>query len=67
MGHVQAESKAEYLRIIDTLSSMGAEAVVLGCTEIGMLIEQDDTGVKLFDSTAIHAQKAVDCALDKAS
>jgi aspartate racemase len=41
----------------------GAEAVILGCTEIGMLIDQSDTDVRLYDTTAIHAEKAVEYAI----
>jgi len=63
LGEVKPESKAEYLRIIDALAAQGAEAVILGCTEIGMLIQQKDTDIKLFDTTLIHAQKAVEWAL----
>ena len=59
MGKIENDSKAEYLRIIDALAAQGAEAVILGCTEIGMLVNQADTNVKLFDTTAIHARKAV--------
>ncbi|MFN2358048.1 MAG: aspartate/glutamate racemase family protein [Desulfotignum sp.] len=44
------------------MADQGAEAVILGCTEIGMLVGQKDTPVKLFDTTAIHAQKAVEYA-----
>ncbi len=62
LGKVEPDSKAEYLRIIDTLATQGAEAVILGCTEIGMLVNQSDTNVRLFDTTAIHAEKAVDYA-----
>lgn len=62
MGKTVAASKAEYLRIIDALAAQGAEAVILGCTEIGMLVNQTDTNVKLFDTTAIHAAKAVEYA-----
>lgn len=62
MGSVLDRSKAEYLRIIDLLASQGAEAVILGCTEIGMLINQTDTCVKLFDTTTVHAEKAVEFA-----
>nr|MDJ0892797.1 amino acid racemase [Gammaproteobacteria bacterium] len=64
MGELNPSSRSEYLRIIDTLAEQGAEAVILGCTEIGMLVKQADTSVPLFDSTAIHAQKAVRLALD---
>jgi len=63
MGRVESDSKAEYLRIIRKLSAQGAEAVILGCTEIGMLVSQSDTTVKLFDTTSIHARKAVRWAL----
>ncbi len=62
LGVVKDESKAEYLRIIDSLAASGAQAVILGCTEIGMLVGQADTDVRLFDTTAIHAQKAVEFA-----
>jgi len=63
LGKIHADSKTEYLRIIDRLADRGAEAVILGCTEIGMLVTQDDTNVKLFDTTAIHAGKAVEYAI----
>jgi aspartate racemase len=59
MGRIEPVSQAAYLRIIDDLVARGAEAVILGCTEIGMLIRQEDTPVKLFDTTLIHAQEAV--------
>lgn len=63
LGKVEAASNAAYLRIIDTLAAQGAEAVILGCTEIGMLVKQSDTVVPLYDTTAIHAAKAVAYAL----
>ena len=59
LGKIDSDSKAEYLRIINTLASQGAQAVILGCTEIGMLVNQSDTHVRLLDTTAIHARKAV--------
>jgi aspartate racemase len=59
MGRIEPVSQAAYLRIIDDLVARGAEAVILGCTEIGMLVRQEDTPVKLFDTTLIHAQEAV--------
>ena len=65
LGKIQADSKTEYLRIIDMLANQGAEVVILGCTEIGMLVSQGDTKVKLFDTTAIHAEKAVEYAIKK--
>lgn len=63
LGKIESDSKAEYLRIIDALAAKGAEAVILGCTEIGMLINQTDTNVRLLDTTAIHAEKAVEYAV----
>ncbi|MFT6926710.1 MAG: aspartate racemase [Psychromonas sp.] len=63
LGKAVPASKAEYLRIIESLANQGAEAVILGCTEIGMLVEQADTQVILLDTTTIHAQKAVEYAL----
>ena len=62
LGKVEPNSKAAYLHIIDSLAVRGAEAVILGCTEIGMLVNQDDTDVRLLDTTAIHAEKAVELA-----
>jgi len=62
LGRIRPNSKAEYLRIIDSLASQGAEAVILGCTEIGMLVNQTDTNVRLLDTARIHAEKAVECA-----
>ena len=62
LGKIEASSKAEYLRIIADLVAQGAEAVILGCTEIGMLVNQADTQVRLLDTTAIHAEKAVEFA-----
>ena len=63
LGKIQTDSKAEYLRVIDILANQGAEAVILGCTEIGMLVSQGDTKVELLDTTAIHAEKAVEYAI----
>jgi aspartate racemase len=62
LGNIKPDSRSEYLRIIDTLAVRGAEAVILGCTEIGMLVNQSNTTVLLFDTTAIHAEKAVEYA-----
>ena len=63
LGKIESDSKIEYLRIIDALAEQGAEAVILGCTEIGMLVQQQDTQVPLVDTTMIHAQKAIERAL----
>jgi aspartate racemase len=65
LGKIKSDSKTEYLRIIDSLARQGAEAVILGCTEIGMLVNQDDTRVRLLDTTAIHAEKAVEYAIEQ--
>lgn len=59
LGEIKDSSKAQYLRIIDELAAQGAEAVILGCTEIGLLVQQQDSQVQLFDTTNIHAQQAV--------
>lgn len=64
LGKIENGSRTEYLRIIDQLASQGAEGVILGCTEIGMLVSQNDTKVALFDTTAIHAAKAVEYAIE---
>ena len=63
LGKIESDSKTEYLRIIDSLSNQGAEAVILGCTEIGMLVNQEDTEIRLINTTEIHAEKAVERAL----
>ena len=63
LGKIDPNSKAAFLRIIETLADSGAEAVILGCTEIGLLVNQADTGVKLFDTAVIHAEKAVEYAI----
>ena len=64
LGKIKDASRNEYLRIIDTLTAQGAEAVILGCTEIALLVKPEDTQVTLFDTTKIHALKAVEKALD---
>ncbi|UZE96629.1 aspartate/glutamate racemase family protein [Alkalimarinus alittae] len=63
LGVVKASSKAEYVRIINGLKSSGAEAVILGCTEIGMLVSESDTDTPLYDTTNIHAAKAIEFAV----
>lgn len=63
LGKINAESKAQFLNIVDALAGAGAEAVILGCTEIALLIQQEDTHVPLYDTTAIHAEQAVLFAL----
>ncbi len=58
MGRVLPRSRAAFLAIIDDLARKGAQAIVLGCTEIGLLVSQEDTTVPLFDTTQIHARRA---------
>jgi aspartate racemase len=63
LGRILSNSKEGYLRIIDRLLGSGAEAVILGCTEIGLLVKQEDTSATLLDTTLIHAEQAVELAL----
>ena len=63
LGQVLDHSRERYLEVIDRLASDGCEAVILGCTEITLLVKQDDTPVPLYDTTAIHADIALDRAL----
>ena len=63
LGRIEEGSRAEYLRIVDHLAHRGAQAVILGCTEIALLIGEAHTDVPLFDTTRIHAEKAVEEAL----
>lgn len=58
LGIISEKSKQEYLRIINQLEKDGAKGVILGCTEIGLLINQEDTSLPVFDTTQIHATKA---------
>lgn len=62
-GVIKLNSKNAYLAIIDKLCRLGVQGVVLGCTEIGLLINQNDTAVPLFDTSLIHAQEAALYAL----
>lgn len=62
-GIVTARSKREFLRIITALHENGAQGVILGCTEIGLLVRQADTTVPLFDTALIHAEKAARLSL----
>ena len=63
LGLVHKESRDAFLDIIDELGSRGAEAVVEGCTEIGMLVADEHTDIRLFDTTRIHAEEAVAIAI----
>jgi aspartate racemase len=63
LGQIRSESKQVYLDIIGRLVQDGAEAVILGCTEITLLIQQSDCPVPVYDTTRIHAEAAVEFAL----
>lgn len=63
LGSVREASRQVYLHIVEKLRTQGAEAIILGCTEIGMLISDEHTDLPLLDTTAIHAETAVDYAL----
>ena len=63
LGQIKESSKQAYLAIIDDLKNAGAEAVILGCTEIGLLVKQEDTDMSLFDTTEIHALRAAEFAV----
>jgi aspartate racemase len=56
-------SRAEYQRVIEALAARGAQAVILGCTEITLLIKPEDSVLPVFDTTALHAQAAVEWAI----
>jgi aspartate racemase len=62
-GIINPDSKQKYADIIQRLVAKGAEGVILGCTEIGLLVKQEDSPVPLFDTTEIHARAAVEYAL----
>ncbi len=64
LGEIRAESKEKFLAIIRRLESQGAEGVILGCTEIGLLVKQEDVELPVFDTTLIHGEKAVEMALE---
>lgn len=64
LGRLHEGSREDYRRIIAALVARGAQGVILGCTEIGLLIGEGDAEVPLFDTTRIHAEAAADWALD---
>ncbi len=64
-GVIKPDSKTEYLGVVASLAERGAQGVILGCTEIGLLIQCSDTDIKLYDTTEIHAEQAVQHALGR--
>ncbi|HPU81001.1 aspartate/glutamate racemase family protein, partial [Accumulibacter sp.] len=63
LGIVKSESRSAYRGVIERLASQGAQAIILGCTEIALLVDQQDSRVPLFDTAAIHARMAAEEAL----
>ncbi len=63
VGIVRPQSKAAYLEEIDCLRRQGADGVILGCTEVGLLLGPEDTDLPMFDTTRLHVEKALDVAL----
>jgi aspartate racemase len=63
LGEISDKSREAYLKIIDKLVVLGSEAIILGCTEIGLLVHQEHTSTPLLDTSIIHARKAVEVAL----
>jgi len=62
IGKILPASKDAYLEIIKKLQAENAEAVILGCTELGLLVKQEDCSLPLFDTTVVHAQAAIEMA-----
>ncbi|AHV99619.1 aspartate/glutamate racemase family protein [Paenibacillus sabinae] len=63
LGIIDARSRQSYLKIIDSLIQQGAEAVILGCTEITLLISQQGCSIPMYDTTRLHAESAVEFAI----
>lgn len=63
VGKIDPRSKAQYVDVIKQMVRDGAQAVILGCTEIGLLVQQADSQIPLFDTTRIHAEAAVEYSL----
>ncbi|MEF7558970.1 aspartate/glutamate racemase family protein [Bacillus thuringiensis] len=63
LGKITSQSREYYKRVIENLIQEGAKGIILGCTEIGLLIKQEDVSVPIFDTTYIHAVEAVHFAL----
>ena len=63
MGQIKESSKKQFLKIIEKLRDQGAQAVILGCTEIGLLVEQKDVDIPIYDTALIHAEVAAEKSL----
>ena len=64
LGEIKDESRRTFVRVIDALAARGAEAAILGCTEIGLLVRPEDTASPLFDTAIIHARRAAEMATE---
>jgi aspartate racemase len=64
VGELRVESKNAFLEIMEDLAALGAEGIILGCTEIPLLIQQGDANIPVFDTTELHAQAAVKATLE---
>ncbi len=64
-GNFTEQSKRQFIEVINKLADKGAEGIILGCTEIPLLVKQEDVDVPIFDTTTIHAQYAVKYAIEK--
>ena len=64
VGTLKEDSRKTFSRIIDTLKARGAQAVILGCTEIGLLVKQEHASLPLYDTTVIHASRAAEKAME---
>ena len=64
VGKIEDSSREKYKKIIEDLTGKGAEGVILGCTEIGLLIGQSDVNIPVFDTTVIHAKRAAELAME---
>ena len=65
LGEIREPSRREFVRVIEALAARGAGGVILGCTEIGLLISQKDVSLPVFDTTLIHAARAAELALEE--
>lgn len=63
LGEVKENSRAEYLRVIHSLQQRDAQGILLGCTELGLIVSSENVSLPLFDTTEIHAKKALELAL----
>lgn len=65
LGNIVSLSKKRFLDVMEKLAKEGAQGVILGCTEIGLLVQQKDTDIPLFDTAAIHAERAALKSIEK--